>query len=191
MKLLRVHYSGEAINYYIRLNKVFYMELLERMNFSSKKNKVVTGIALTVLIYTLLTYVISLAAFTSPSQDLRWDSLPYVNQPFYNPGDTVTVTGDLIEGDSYFSRGLYYYFTYSEDIIWIVNVIGPGNDPVHFTFDEMIGAQEDQVIGAVQFALPANAAPGTYTIKLIVWSDWLPAGETRTNVLGEITFEVV
>lgn len=167
-----------------------YMELPERINLIGKKNKVISGIAFAVLAYTLFTYVISLAAFTSPSQELRWNSLPYVNQATYSPGDTVTVTGQLIEGDTYFMRGLYYYFTSSESIIWMVNVKGPDNAPVYFTYGEIIGAQEDQVIGAVQFNLPLTASSGTYTIKLIAWSGWLPAGETRTNVLGDITFEV-
>jgi hypothetical protein len=166
------------------------MRLIE-LNKSNYKNKVLSGIALTLVIYTMVTYVISLSAFTSPSQDLRWNSIPYVNYATYNPGDTITVEGELIEGDNYFSRGKYYYFSSSEDIIWIVNVIDPDNKPIYFTTGEILNAQSDQVLGDVEFSLPSNAVPGTYVIKLLVWSDWLPAGETRMNVLGEISFEVV
>ena len=166
------------------------MNLLELTNNSYKK-KLLSGIALVAFIYTLLTYVVALSAFTSPSQDLRWNSVPYVNWATYNPGDQVDITGELFEGDTYFSRGNYYYFASSEDIIWIVNVIDPNNMPVYFTSDTILDAQDDQVIGAIQFSLPANAVLGTYTVKLMVWSDWLPTGDTRIHDLGEITFEVV
>jgi hypothetical protein len=167
------------------------MQLLDVNSSINKRQKILSGIALVFIIYTLITYVISLSAFTSPSQSLRWDSVPYINILTYNPGDTVTVTGDLIEGDDWFSRGNYYFFTAGEDIIWIANVKDPNNMPIHLETGSIIDALDDQVIGGFSFTLPSNAVPGTYTLKLLVWTGWLPSGESRTNVIGEINFEVV
>ena len=168
------------------------MDLLNGFLLNDKKRVIASVLILAATAYTLSTYIISLSAFVSPSQQLRWDvDLTYINSPAFTPGQTVTVEGVLIEGDTYFERGVYYFFTAPEDIVWFVNVVDPNHMPVEFTDDTISTALGDQIIGQLSFTLPNDAVTGTYTLKLVVWSGWLPDGETRTDLIGELTFEVV
>ena len=157
-----------------------------------KRHTVLTGAILMAITLMLFTYMTSLFAFISPSQSLRWNTTitSTYTQP-YHPGDTVTVDGLLSEGDSYFFKGYYYFFTSPEDVTWFVNVIDPNNMPIWFEPGQIQNAALEQTIDTISFTLPSNAVAGTYTVKLVVWSDFLPDGETRTNIVGWKTFEVV
>ena len=149
------------------------------------------GLLVLVLGITVVSYVISLNAFISPTRELRWDgTISYISNTVYNPGDPVLVEGRLIEGDSYFSLGYYYFFA-PEDIRWIIVVIDPNNMPIYMETSVVTNANGVIDTGQINFNLPSSADPGIYHIRMIVWSDLLPTGETRTRQIQEITFEVI
>jgi hypothetical protein len=50
-------------------------------------------------------------------------------------------------------------------------------------------AQGDILLNPVTFTAPN--VKGTYRIRIVVWTEYLPDGETRTNLINEATFEVV
>jgi hypothetical protein len=136
--------------------------------------------------------VISLFAFISPTQELRWSSsITYINKPVLNPGNTVNVTGFLEEGTEYFERGNYYFFTAPEDVRWVLIVMDPNNLPIYMGSDVLTNAISDITEDSITFTLSSTAAPGTYKIRLLIWTDWLPGGETRTYIINEYEFEVV
>lgn len=167
------------------------MQSLDASSHESQKNKIVTILLLVIIIVTVSTYITSLFAFISPSEAQRWDtSIQTVNPPTINRGTTVTVTGLLEEG-SQFMMGYYHYFSSAENIRWIVVVVDPNNMPIYITSGTVAGALGDINLGPLNFNIPTTAALGTYKIRVLVWTDWLPSGETRTNIIHEELFVVV
>jgi hypothetical protein len=108
----------------------------------------------------------------------------------YSRGDTVLITGFLEEGTQYFDIIQYYYFVTGEPVTWALVVLNPSNMPVHIETGTISNAEGDITLDPVSFSLASNAEIGTYRVRIIVWSDYLPSGETRTNSINEDTFEV-
>jgi len=165
---------------------------LSRSIVQSNQKKIIVYSLLIILAFSVLSsYIISLLAFISPTQELRWSSsITYVNKPVFNPGNTVTVTGFLEEGTEYFEQGNYYFFTSTEDVRWILNVMDPNNLPIYMESGVVTNAISD-ITDSISFTLPPTAITGTYKIRLLVWAGWLPDGETRTYIINEFEFEVV
>ena len=168
------------------------MRLTLNFNDLNRRQMIFASVLTLVIISGLFTYITTLLAFISPSQELRWNtSISSINKQTFQKGETVTIMGFLEEGTEYFSKGNYYYFTASEDIVWFVNVLDPNNQPIYFrTPVSVAGASGDISTGNISFPLPSNAVAGTYRIRLIVWTDLLPGGETRTYLVNEAEFEV-
>ena len=142
--------------------------------------------------FMLSTYITSLSAFVSPTSTLRWETSVYsFDQSDYSRGDPVTLTGFLEEGTSYYNLIQYYYFLTGEPITWTVIVLSPSNMPIYITSDVIADAQGDITLDPISFTLASSAELGTYKVRIIVWSDFLPSGATRTNAIHEDTFEVV
>lgn len=159
---------------------------------SIDKNRSLKLILLLGTIFIFIYYIISPFAFISPSSDLRWEvTINYLNKPSFDPGETVSLSGFAEEGESFFYRGYYYFFDYSEEVVWIVNVVGPHKEYIYFNCDSVLNAQGSFSIDLMSFNLPVNAASGIYTVKVFIWSDWLPDGLPRSTMANEITFEVV
>ena len=144
--------------------------------------------------YILVTYAVSLVAFVSPSENMRWNSdVDTIVPATYNRGDTVSITGLLEEGTEYLKYGPYYYLSFSstEDITWAVIVLSPSNVPFSIQTGSLSGITGDFAITPVSVNIPSNAELGTYTVRVIIWTDLLPTGETKTNLINEGSFEVV
>ena len=152
------------------------------------------------VIATVGTYIIALLAFDSPSQDFRFkggvDSIMdyyfyYYTTPF-SKGDTVRITGIVLSADRYFVvPSYYYYFAGTTSIKWIVGVLDPNNMPVHFETGTLnnVGTG-DHTLPVISFNLPTDAASGTYKIRVMGWSDFLPSSDTVTFEVLEDTFDV-
>lgn len=172
---------------------ISYIMPITNQNIREKFSQRVSQGVLVILVgLTLVSYIFSLNAFISPTRELRWDgAITYLSDTTFSPGDPVLVEGRLIEGENYFSIGYYYYSFSPEDIRWILIVIGPNNTPIHIENNVVPNANGIIDTGQINFDLPSNAAAGQYRIRMMVWSDVLPLGETRTREIQEITFEVV
>jgi len=152
-------------------------------------------------ILTLLTiasvgsYIIALLAFHSPTKELRWETdstteyWGYFDTAF-NPGEQVTVIGTLIEGDDYWDDGYYVSFTDAVSIRWIVVVKDPNGMPIHMATGLDASAEKGVTLPDVDFDLPVDAVIGTYKVRVMAWTDWLPGGDTRTVHVNEVTFTV-
>jgi len=160
---------------------------------SNERNRhlIIKSILAIIIAYSLLTYFVSLLAFISPSQEQRWDtSIQTITPSPITPGTTVTVTGFLEEGSQYL-MGYYHYFSSPEAVTWIVIVIDPNNMPIHMESGTIASALGDRPLDTFNFNLPTTAVKGTYKIRVLVWTEWLPDGEARTNIINEESFEVV
>lgn len=140
-------------------------------------------------------YVIALLAFHSPSYDLRWNAsisdINYFSAPKnpFNPGDQVNITSTTYEGDDYWAVGSYELFTDTINIRWIITVKDPNDMPIHLASGTLAGVPP-VVIPDVNFNLPSDAVTGAYTARLILWTDWLPSGDSRTLTIEQMSFNV-
>ena len=138
----------------------------------------------------IFSYLGALFAFISPSPELRWNaSISYINDIAFNPGETVTVNGFIEEGTQYYLLGNYYDFQASETTRWFVIIIDPNKQPIHFETGTL-AAIGDQTLDQFSFDLPSNAVSGQYRVRVFVWTDYLPSGDTRTYLVNEKTFTV-
>jgi hypothetical protein len=161
---------------------------LESFFSGARKYKQILSIIVASL--TIFSYIMAIYAFDSPSSGLRWNSDSYIPESSYSRGDTVNIYGSIEEAQRYLYFGQYFSFTSDVDVRWIVIVKGPNNEPIHIETDLLTMFSGDLDLDLVNFALPSNAATGTYTVRVFVWSDWLPGGETMTYQVSERTFEV-
>ena len=162
-------------------------------NIGEKRKQKIYLLTLAVVIGSILvSYTISLFAFVSPTVDLRWEtSVINFDQPDYSRGETVTLTGYLEEGTQYYYFIQYYYFVTGEPVTWAVIVMDSVNMPIYIETGVLSDLQGDLTLDPVSFAIPATASLGTYKVRIMVWSDLLPTGVTRTNIINEGTFEVI
>jgi hypothetical protein len=151
------------------------------------------------VVATVGTYIVALLAFDSPSQDFRFKggvdaimNVYYYHSTSFSAGDTVRITGIMLGAERYFSiPSYYYYFVGETSIRWIVGVLDPNNMPVHFetgTLDN-VGIGDDN-LPVISFDLPLSAVSGSYKIRVMAWSDFLPSGDTVTFEVLEDTFDV-
>ena len=139
----------------------------------------------------LISYAISIFAFISPSRDLRWEtSVVSLDKTSYTAGEPVVMNILLEEGTEFLEDGGYFDFVSPEDIIWTISVFDPDNAPIYVHSTQMSDAMGDVSQNDVSSTLPDDASPGTYKIRVTVWTELLPSGETRTLLINERTFEV-
>ena len=162
--------------------------------YHSKNTKKITISSILIVMiftFTIFSYVTAIYAFDSPFSGLRWNSNAYLPETVFSPGDTVQIFGSIEEAERYFYFGEYFSFSTTPNIRWIVTVKGPNEEPLFLESDLLSSFSGNLDFDVVNFVLPSNSAPGTYTVKVFVWTDWLPAGETRTYIISEKDFEVV
>ncbi len=154
---------------------------------NSKQALLLLSIIITIIVFS---YLGALFAFISPSPELRWNaSISYINDIAFIPGETVTVNGFIEEGTQYYLLGDYYDFQGSETTRWFVIIIDPNKQPIHLETGTL-DAIGNQTLNQFSFDLPSNAVSGQYNVRVFVWTDWLPSGDTRTYLINEKTFTV-
>lgn len=137
--------------------------------------------------YIVFSYTLSLFAFVSPSPDLRWETS---TKDFSHSAGTLSFVGVLEEGTQYYNViRYYYYFTVPEEsVIWCVTVLREeDNRPVYIETDTITNALGDYEI-PISFYL---TEAGTYKVRIMVWTQLLPDGETRIKTIHEGSFQVV
>jgi len=144
--------------------------------------------------------MVALSQFTSPSSEFRFQgdvsTIENINYADYSAisfsaGGTVRITGIVLYADEYWDDPNYYSFVGTISVKWIVIVLDPNNLPVHMSSGTLTGAgQSDQAIPEVSFVLPSASTTGSYDIRVMAWSDWLPSGDTLTIAVMEDTFTV-
>jgi hypothetical protein len=125
---------------------------------------------------------------------MRWNTeIDTLVPATYNRGDIVSITGLLEEGTEYLRYSPYLYSSWSspEDIMWAIVILSPTNTPFYVETGTLIDIEGNYSLDPVNVNIPSSAEFGTYKIRVIIWTDLLPTGETRTNIITEGSFEVV
>lgn len=167
------------------------------VNLDSKK-LLSAGIVIVVLVTVFFSYFMALLAFDAPSADspLKINQVVTLNasndpQTSFNTGDTVRINSTIEKANRYlvFQYSNMYYDFIGDTTYRIIIAINDGsNQPVSFQSAQntiSIGSLEDYVFDYV-----VSAGTGTYTYKIMVWSDWLPSGVASSNSAWEGTFNV-
>jgi hypothetical protein len=143
-------------------------------------------------------YVVAIFAFEAPSQDLsmRFNSVgtfdtSNVAKTAFAKGDTVRIKVQFEMADYYWSAPSdYYYFSSGESYRLIYTVSDGSGTPVYFTSSTgtMSAAQVSNLFS--DYVSLSSATAGTYTVKVYLWSDWLPSGEALAPAAGSTTFTI-
>jgi len=62
--------------------------------------------------------------------------------------------------------------------------------PIHMATGLNASAENGVTLPDIDFNLPVDAVIGTYKVRVMAWTDWLPGGDTRTVHVNEVTFTV-
>ena len=165
------------------------------LNLSEEKTHRLVLLTLSIVVaYILFSYSQALFAFVSPTPDMRWEtSVTNFDQPSYQGGDIVTLTGFLEEGTQYYYLMIdYYYFTSGESILYGIVVLDPNNMPVHVETGTLGDIDGDHTLDPISFTLSPTATLGNYKVRIVVWTDLLENnGLSRTKAINEGIFEVI
>jgi len=138
--------------------------------------------------YIVASYLFSLANYIAPSKELPLHitgafTADHTGNPKteFKRGELVLVNVTLEMAWAYYwntpPQYYYYYFTTATRFLLLVQVMY-NNTPIFLGFvveDVNPGESESTGIG---FRLPDDAPLGTYTVKIMVWSNWLDKGGT-------------
>jgi hypothetical protein len=169
-------------------------EIVVTLNF---KRFIALSLIAIITIISVGSYVIALLAFKSPSYELRWASniiqFEYFTTPTltFNPGDQVTIVSETIESGSYWEASVYNSWVDQINAKWIVIVKDQNNLPVHFASGALTTVSGNFTLPNIDFNLPSDAINGPYTARLMFWTNWLPAGDSRTLAVDTASFTVV
>jgi hypothetical protein len=145
----------------------------------------------------IFSYVVALYAFNAPSQDLslRFNSVGTydtgnVVKTAFAKGDTVRIKVSFEMADYYWSAPSYYYFETGDAYRLIYTVVDGTGMPVYFSSTTSTITQAQVKNDLADYLSLSSAAAGTYTVKVYLWSDWLPSGEALEPSGGSATFTI-
>ncbi|MDP2899602.1 MAG: hypothetical protein Q8O47_01360 [Candidatus Bathyarchaeota archaeon] len=156
--------------------------------------------------WAIFSYVVALYAFNAPSQDLsmRFNSVGTydtgnVAKSAFTKGDTVRVKVSFEMADYYWSApsyywsapSYYYYYFSSGDAYRLIYTVSDGSGmPVYFSSVTGTITQAQVKDDLANYISLSSASAGTYTVKVYLWSDWLPGGVVLAPGAGTATFTV-
>lgn len=171
------------------------------------KRIVALSLLVLVSLAAVYSYVVALYAFIAPSQDLplqisgtQTGTPAGVAKTAFARGETVRVKSTIEKATAYYNYYYYYVpppvYYYYYDFVGttsyraIITVKDSAGQPVFFT--STTGTINVGATVNVQgdYTISGSAATGTYTVDVLVWSDWLPTGIVLAPERGEVTFSV-
>lgn len=150
-----------------------------------------------ILIALTYTYIIGLMAFVTPSYDLplRFDQVSSLDDSnnsasLFSKGDLVRINATVEMALSYGFFPPYTNFTGPVQYRILLSIYDLNNMPVTFReYQHTIfrGQLKNELF---DYTIALDAASGTYTARLMLWSDWLPTGIILAPTAAEVTFSV-
>ena len=157
----------------------------------------VLGVVAVLCFVATCSYIVALFAFIAPSQDFPLEVTVATFDTGNNPqssfvrGTTVRIkaTVEMATG-YYFVYPNYYDFVGDTSYRIIFAVMDGGRSPVFFQSTTTSISPGAIQVTSYDYAISSGAATGTYTIRVVVWSDWLPSGVALVPSAGTQTFQV-
>ena len=163
------------------------------------KRLLVLGVIAAITVFSLYGYITAIFAFIAPTQDFPLEvtvaTFGTTNNPqsSFGRGTTVRISATVEK-----ATGYYYFYPDYYDFVGdtsyriIFAVMDGGRSPVFFqSTTTMISISPGAIqVTSNDYAIPSGATTGTYTIRVVVWSDWLPSGVALAPLAGVQIFEV-
>ena len=165
------------------------------------KRIIVLVLVLAIGVFSLYGYITALFAFIAPREglplevtDLATYDVGNTGKVSFSRGETVRINATVEKGTDYYYNYPYYYdyydFVGDTDCRVIVTVMDSKDVPVFIGSFETTISPGESIISSFDHAIPAGASTGTYQIRVMVWSDWLPDGVALYEYTAVETFEV-
>ena len=137
-----------------------------------------------------------------------------VSETFFARGSTVRIKATVEKATGYYYNTYSYYYPYYNTYTYyypytyydytyyyyydhvdttyriIIAVMDSNNRPVFFESTTKTIWPGQSLVTSYDYAISSGASTGTYTIRVMTWSDWLPHGVTMMETVGEGSFEV-
>jgi len=153
-----------------------------------EKRIAILALSLIVLGVIFSTYFNNLFAFIAPEESLPLHITRYATTDQYGTPKTTFTRGSMVLINAtvematayYYNYNYYYYYYYTTPTKYLLVVeILYGDTPVFigFVYHEIPPGGSSTV--GIGYSIPQNAATGTYTVKIYVWSTWIAKGGVR------------
>jgi len=159
-----------------------------------------------ITLVSLYTYIVALLAWDAPTIDLTaqldgFDTLDNygASKSQFNPGDLFDLEVYVEAADRYWNSTAYDNLVDDFSFRLIVTIFDPSGAPMlcESCTDTISPAdtrvyylENDMLLSFYQIPLDAVSSTG-YTIRVVLWSDWLPGGIARGIQAWEFSFEVL
>lgn len=166
------------------------------------KRLMVLAVLVLVSVATVYSYVAALFAFIAPSGDLPLRVTNVSTFDTDNNGKTTFARGEVVRinatvemAEGYYYDTSVYYYPYFDSVETtyriVIAVMDDDGRPVGFysQYPETITPGES-LMTTFDCSVPSGASTGTYVIRVLVWSGWLPGGDALAPTAGEASFEV-
>lgn len=166
------------------------------------KRLLVLVVILAVSVFSIYGYITALFAFIAPSEEFPLDVTSVgtfdtgdSSKTSFPRGDTVRIKATVEMATGYYYNyvpSYYYYYDFVGTISYriIVAVRDGDGAPFFFTYQIRNISPGDIQVTSYDYTIPFTASKENYTIRVMVWSDWLPDGDALATAAGEATFEV-
>ncbi|RLJ01883.1 MAG: hypothetical protein DRP11_03750 [Candidatus Aenigmatarchaeota archaeon] len=165
------------------------------------KRLIVLGVIVVLGVAATYSYIGALFAFIAPSQDfpLKVTSVATfdtsdASKTAFTRGSTVRIKATVEKATDYYYNypTYYYYYDFVGDTSYriIITIMDGSRRPVFFKYTTKTISPGSSQVTSYDYKIPSTASAGTYTIRVMVWSDWLPSGDALAPEAGEKTFEV-
>ena len=165
------------------------------------KRAIVLVLVLAIGVFSLYGYITALFAFIAPSEEFPLD-IVYLSTfdigdneiGAFPRGDTVRIKANVEMATDYYynypTSYYYYYFDSGTTYKIIFAVTDSEGRPVFFnSADESVSPGGFEMT-SFDYTMSSQAPKGTYNMRVMVWSDWLPQGVALYEYVAVGTFEV-
>ena len=165
------------------------------------KRTIVLVLVLAIAAFSLYGYVTALFAFIAPSEgfplditDLATYDVGDTLKASFSKGDTVRIKANIEMATDYYYNypaSYYYYYFYGDTTYRIIfTVTDSEGSPVFFDSAIESVSPGGFEMTSFDYKIPSNAPKGTYNMRVMAWSAWLPKGVALYEYTAVGTFEV-
>ena len=160
----------------------------------------IIGVLVALTLTITYSYFGALFAFVAPSRTFPLDVTQASTLDSANSSTSNFSRDELVRINSTIEMALSYenfpwtydYFDFAGNTSFriVVSIFDNNTKPVYFTSAQKSIARGDSMNIIFDYSIASNAATGSYTVNILLWSDWLPSGVSLSSPAEEVTFDV-
>ena len=165
-----------------------------------KKKIIVAGVLLITVVFVMSSYILALFAFDAPTEDLPLrvsdvDTLDAsnVSTSTFGVSEPVTVNVTIEKALRYldfpFTYDYYYNFLGDSTCTVLITILDGTKQPIGNVKSDVATVSVGGY-SSVYISYASGFSAGSYTARVVLWSDALPNGQAMSNWAGEVSFSV-